>query len=129
MHRTISLEDIRSVPEAYAVFLSGDEAAFNKMLYDVGFDIERDVDLEVVEHRPMVSTQIVLGPRWVGHERRDEEWMSGPHCTWENRLEKIGTTDLGFQKELVAMGNLPNFTAMIISHISESKPKQKAGAK
>lgn len=129
--RTISLEDIRSVPEAHKVLLSGDETLFKELLFSIGFDVERDIEMEVVTHRPMVHQKEITGPRWIGHERRDDEWMKSKHCTQENRLEKVGTTDLAFQRELVAMGSLPNYTAMIISHIkgAEGKQKQKAGAK
>lgn len=138
--RTISMEDIKFVPEAFEILVASSKqtdvekgkTAFMEMLHDIGFDIERGVEMEVVKHRPMVHQKEVECPRWVGHERRDPEWMNSKHCTQENRLEVIGCTDLAFQKELVQMGQMPNFTAMFISHIqgvSKVKQKQKAGEK
>jgi hypothetical protein len=129
MHRTISLEDLRSVPQAMEVLEGNDMAAFYTMLHDIGFDVNREIEMEVVAHRPMVHQEIVICPRWVGHERKDDEWMKSKSCSFGNKLEKIGTTDLAFQKELVAMGATPNYTAMFIDHIRQSSKKKnnKAG--
>lgn len=129
-HRTISLEDIRTIPDAMELFKSGDIAAFNAMLYDIGFDLERGVDMEIVLHRPMTSQKEVFGPRWVGHERVDPEWMNSGNASQLNKLERLGIVDPEFQKELVAMSATPNYTAMFIDHlIDNQKPKKKTKTK
>ena len=129
MHRIISLVDLRSVPEAREIMESLDYAAWYRLLHDIGFDVSREIEMEVVAHRPMSSQEVVTCPRWVGHERKDAEWVESIHCTFENKLERIGITDLAFQRELVAMGATPNYTAMFIDHIRQSSKKKnnKAG--
>jgi cobalamin biosynthesis Co2+ chelatase CbiK len=129
MHRIISLVDLRSVPEAREIMEANDAAAWYRLLHDIGFDVNRDIEMEVVAHRPMTSQEVVTCPRWVGHERRDDVWMASEHCTFENKLEVIGIKDLAFQRELVAMGATPNYTAMFIDHIRQSSKKKnnKAG--
>lgn len=125
-HRTISLEDLRTIPEAMEIFLSDDQERFNQMLFEIGFDIERGVEMEVVLHRPMVHSREVMGPRWIGEERSDAEWMASPHCTLENKLVQIGIKDVAFQRELVAMSTAPNYTAMFVDHIkTEVKSRKK----
>jgi len=119
-HRAISMEDLRAVPEAYKVFMEGSHQDFMDLLYSIGFDTKKDIEVETVFHRPMVHSREVACPRWIGEERSDPEWMASPYCTLENKLVQIGKKDVTFQKELVEMGTFPNYTAMFVDHIKDN---------
>lgn len=131
--RSISLEDIKTVPEAFAMVVDKRVDDFYITLFDIGFDTEKDIVLEKCVHRPLVHNNEVETYRWVGTERRDAAWMTSEWCTMENRLEVAGMKDPGFQRELIRMSRLPNFTQMIIDHVNGESDsnvpviKQKAG--
>lgn len=124
MIRWISIVDLLSFEESKEIVQSGSDKEFKELFFNIGFDITREIEYQMCLHRPMVYMAAQKAPiltiRWVGHERRDKMWMQSEYCSWENKLEELGTRDLAFQKELVAMGQFPNFTSMILEHIRDN---------
>jgi|SRR5690606_24015844 len=117
MHRALSFYDINKVPEAEEVFVSGDEVKIMNMLFDVGFDIKRPIEQQYCLHRAMTNNQVVEGWRFVGTERKDEEWLRSEYCTRENKLEVVGAKDFHLLKDLIVLDKRPNFTQMIVDHM------------
>lgn len=46
----------------------------DKILFKYGLDIENNIDYQVVIHRTFSGLK-VYGPRWVGNQRTDKEWL------------------------------------------------------
>lgn len=124
MHRAISIIDLLIFDEVKEILKNGDEKAFEELLFEIGFDINKHIHYQICLHRPMsymaADKKPIESARWIGEERRDREWMESEYCTYDNKLELIGITDLGFQKELVGMSQPPNFTAMACNHLKEN---------
>lgn len=124
MHRIISVIDLLSCAESKEILKNEDEKAFEQLLFDIGFDINQHIDYQICLHRPMsylaADKHPVEAGRWIGVERKDSAWLESEHCTYDNKLEIIGTKDLEFQKELVAMSQPPNFTLNICEHLKEN---------
>ena len=64
---------------------------FNKLLFSLGIDINKPVELqENLIHRNRLN-KVVLCPRWVGTERTDEEWLQSPYSSHEAKNDASGS--------------------------------------
>src|SRR5690606_29211057 len=89
-HRVLSWYNVCQFPDVKAVFDSGDKSSIEKLLYDLGFDTDKDIEKQYCYHRPLGTNQVFLTDRWIGSERKDPAWLNSKHCTQENNLEAIG---------------------------------------
>lgn len=65
--------------------------SFNKILYSMGLDVNRGVELqENFVHRNRLN-EVVVCNRWVGMERLDDEWVSSRYASREARNEASGS--------------------------------------
>jgi hypothetical protein len=117
MHRVISYEDLLSFPESKEILMDGNETRLYGLLYDIGFDINKEVEYQNCLHRPMIHNLPVEGVRIFGTERTDKEWMKSTYCTMENKLEQTGMKDVALLREMLNMMKVSNFTSEIIDHI------------
>lgn len=128
MERWISVIDLLSFPESKKVVLEGNEEELKELLFNIGMDISEDyLEYQVCLHRPLTYIAANKNPvytgRWFSEERRDDVWMESEHCTRQNKLERLGTKDLEFMKELIAMSQYPNYTGDLINHMKNGRSR------
>lgn len=116
--RYISVFDLLSVKEAKEIVANDDYTRFYDLLFDIGFDINREIEFQEVYCRSFINHNIICLGRWIGFERVDEEWINSEYCTFENKL--LCREDKSMVMELAKMSNVPNFTGMLIEHIEEN---------
>lgn len=119
MQRSISMFDLFLSEDSKKIIIEGNEDKLNKLLFEIGFDINKEIEYDYCNHRPMSTNVPYLGWRLIGTERTDIEWMKSKYCSKENRFEQIGMKDLSLLKEILEMSKEGNFTQMIIEHISD----------
>ena len=118
MIRWISLYDLLSFPESSDIVHNSDFIAFYQLMHDIGFDINEEIEYQDLYVRALVDNSIQLG-RFVGIERKDDEWRDGGYCTFENRLEIAGKKDLSLQRELMKMSIESNFTGQLQQYLED----------
>lgn len=119
MHRVVSLFDLIQIEKSREAFINNDMTLWYEILHELGFDINRDILEQKCLHRPLSTNEPFFGIRWIGTERKDEEWLSSPYCTRENKLEVIGIKDLEFQKDLLDMSRYPQWTQRAMEHMKD----------
>lgn len=112
----VSVWDICRVPEAKDILLSDDLTAIYDMLYNIGFDINFQIDVESCYHRTIYK-EIVYAPRFVGFPRLDEEWMNSGYATHEEWKMSLGRKDVSLLREIEDMSRESNFTGELIAHL------------
>ena len=122
--RWISGFDLLSFKEAKDIVTSEDYTKFYDLMYDIGFDINKDFEFEEKYCRSMLDHKVICLGRWVGVERIDKEWVGSPYCTLENRIEMAGTRDGSLMLEMSAMCNVPNFTGMLVKSLEDEFGKE-----
>lgn len=127
MHRVLSFYDVEQFPEAVEILINGEEKEVLNFFFSLGFDINRDIEQQYVNHRPMTTKEVWLTYRWIGDERKDEEWINSGYCTKENKLEITGMKDPHLLRDLVQMSRRPNFISMIMEYMQgdDISPKVK----
>lgn len=115
--RYISLYDLLSFDESKEIVKNNDFSGFYKLLHDVGFDINSEIEFQDVYCRSMIDHRIICLGRWVGFERSDREWLESEYCTLNNRIMIAGRKDLHLMLEMERMMRTANFTGMIIDHM------------
>lgn len=116
--RYISAFDLLSVEEAKEIVANDDYTKFYDLLFDIGFDINREIEFQEVYCRSLINHNIICLGRWIGFERVDKEWINSEYCTFENKL--LYREDKSMVMELAKMSNVPNFTGMLVEHIEEN---------
>lgn len=116
--RWLSLVDILLIPEGKEIVLNDDMGAFYSLLYEVGFDIDEEIDFESCYHRLMTNKEIVYAPRIVGVERKDKEWAESGYMTEEAWKISIGIKDVSLLRELEIMSRQSNFTGQLMEHLT-----------
>jgi len=119
MQRYISYYDLLSFEESKEILHTGDEGRLYELLFDIGFDINKEITVENLWHRAMGTKKPFLGGRFVGTERTDKEWMACEWCTTENKREQLGILDVSLLRDILEMSKEGNFTAQIIEHIKD----------
>lgn len=120
MHRAVSVYDLMQFEKSREVLLNWDESKFLDILFEIGFDLEREIEKQVVNHRPLTTNKEFFGVRWVGEERKDKDWMESDYCTPDNKLEAIGVIDLELQRELLDMARFPQWTQRAMDYMKDS---------
>lgn len=123
MQRAVSVYDLLTFERSREAILNDDYAEFYNILNELGFDIDRDIDIQKCFHRPLTTpNKVKEGARWVGTERTDQEWVESEYCTEENKLKLLGLKDYAFAKELEMMGSLPQFTQRAMDYLRTESP-------
>lgn len=115
--RWVSVFDLLQFERSREAILNDDFTEFYNILYEIGIDIDKEIDVQYVTHRPLSTKTPFTGLRWVGEERRDKEWLESEWCTRENKLELLGAKDVSFLKEIIEMSKLPQFTQRAMDHL------------
>lgn len=123
MIRYISTFDLLSNDEAKKIVVNEDYTKFYDLLFDIGFDINKEVFWEEAYCRSMISHNIICLGRWVGFERRDSEWLCSEYCTLENRILANGKKDPSLMLELSSMSKTANFTGILLDNIEREVGK------
>lgn len=116
MYRWLSLFDILSIEEMKEIIVNEDYWSFYEALNQAGFDINKDIDFESCYHR-RVTGEVVYGPRLIGEERLDPEWIGSGHASEEAWKASIGKRDVSLLRELEEMSKESNFTGELIAHL------------
>lgn len=117
MVKWMAVWDMLTIPEVKDILLSDDMAEIYKLLHDVGFNIDREISVDSCYHR-LVNKQIVFGPRFVGSERFDKEWLESGYASEDVWKKEIGKRDVSLLKEIEILGKTSNFTGQIMDHLS-----------
>lgn len=128
MQREISLYDLMEFEKSRKVIVEGDYSGFYDILFELGVDIDEQIDTQDCLHRPLTSGNVVkYGTRWVGVERSDKEWMESEWCTRENKLRVMGRKDPEFVRDLEKMGSYPEFTQRAMDCLKSESPFHEYG--
>ena len=103
VQRAISLWDVMCYPEAKKAVQQEDKKTIEKILYYLGLDIKEPYELEECPHRPLMKdgNEPWFGPRYVGNERQDKEYLDSGNSTWENRIDACRDPEL--RADLIGM--------------------------
>lgn len=118
MHRCISVIDLLRHKRSRKAIYESDFMEFYNILHEIGFDINKSIEEQNVWHRALHCNKPVLGVRWIGVERTDEEWMSSEYCTRENKMKELGKKDPSLVRELEKMSEIPKFTDRFMEFLS-----------
>ena len=72
--RWVSVFDLLQFERSREAILNDDFTEFYNILHEIGIDIDKEIDVQYVTHRPLSTKTPFTGLRWVGEERRDKEW-------------------------------------------------------
>lgn len=87
----ISLSEIQTVaPFVNEDFIENNKEVFERMLYDMGMDLEYPYDIQNVTHRNRFGN-IISCKRYVGKERLDKAWLESPYSSVEARDKALGS--------------------------------------
>ena len=91
----ISLSEIQTVANwVTEEFIEENPEVFKKMLFDLGMDVYNyPWEVQNVIHRNRFGNTITC-PRYVGNERIDKEWVSGPYSSVEARDKSLNNSIL-----------------------------------
>lgn len=79
----VSLSEIQTVaPWVTEDFIENNKEVFDKMLFDLGIDMNYPYETQVVTHRNRFNNLITC-PRYVGNERTDPEWINSTYASVE----------------------------------------------
>jgi hypothetical protein len=118
--RWISAFDLMSNDEAQSLVKDENSLGFYSLLFDIGFDITRDIEWQDVYCRSVVDHNIICYGRWVGFERLDKEWMNSPYCSFENRILSNSKKDRWLVEQLYVMSEESNFTGKLVRQLEET---------
>lgn len=92
-------------------------------LHSMGFDINKEVEIRECLHRPLLQGHNAPVKHFVfsGAERTDKEWLSGPHCSYENKFERI--RDDGLIEDLKNMSRELNPYEVAVSRAKRNTKK------
>lgn len=97
----ISLSEIQTVaPWINQDFISNNKDIFDRMLYDLGMDLQIPYEVQDVTHRNKFGN-VITCQRYVGNERVDKDWVGSGYCSVEARDKSLNNsllTDLYRQK-------------------------------
>lgn len=104
VHRAISCWDLMCYEESKEALMGNDEEKIKQILFSLGMDVEQPYDLESCHHRPLLKEDNSpwYGPRFVGVERQDEEYLKSGYASWEAKV--AASNDPHLRKELRRMG-------------------------
>lgn len=90
--RIVSESEIATVKKEFnAQWALDNPTEFNKMLYDLGFDIQFEVEVqENITHRNQFGA-IITCNRWVGQERTDIKWLTSGYASQEAKDKANGS--------------------------------------
>ena len=87
----ISLSEIQTVaPFVNEDFIENNKEVFERMLYDLGMDLEYPYDIQNVIHRNRFGN-VITCERYVGKERLDKAWLESPYSSIEARDKALGS--------------------------------------
>lgn len=80
---TVSLSEIQTVaPWVNQDFIDNNKDIFDKMLYDLGMDLQLPYEVQDVTHRNRFGN-VISCPRYVGNERTDLSWIESSYASPE----------------------------------------------
>ena len=68
MIRWISLYDLMENEEMHEIIKNDDISEFYRVMYDIGFDINHEIDFQLVDCRSMTNPGVITNGRYVGTE-------------------------------------------------------------
>lgn len=93
----VSLSELRKLPRWDETIIERDYKAFMKILFSLGLDVKRGVEVqEGLEHRNKLN-EIVTCTRFVGFERTDKEWLQSGFASTD---VLYAVSDAEVQKEM-----------------------------
>ena len=126
--RWVSLYDLVSIPEIKEVILNDDLGTFYEILWEAGFDINKEIEYDPSYCRSMIDHKVICFGRFVASERDDDEWRDSGNMTLETRMRIAGRKDATLLKEMEALSRESNFTGDLCDSLEsfwgESAPSQ-----
>ncbi|MCK9530414.1 MAG: hypothetical protein M0R77_07625 [Gammaproteobacteria bacterium] len=113
----MSVWDMCRIPEVKDILLADDLTETYNLLYDVGFDINKEIYVESCYHRTIYK-EVVYAPRFVGEERLDDSWINSGYASEEAWKILVGKKDVSLLRLLEEMSKESNFTGEITEHLS-----------
>lgn len=87
----ISLSEIQTVaPWVDSEFIENNKDIFERMLYDLGVDLQYPYDTQNVTHRNRFGN-VITCERYVGKERLDSEWLDSEYASVEAKDKALGS--------------------------------------
>lgn len=104
VQRAISFWDLMCYEESKNAIKEGDEEKIKDILYNLGMDTDIPYVIEECYHRPLKRKDNTpwFGPRFVGIERQDEEYLNSGYASWEAKV--AASDDPYLRMELKRMG-------------------------
>lgn len=99
-----------------------DDAELLELLWAFGFDTR---NFEVIEqhayHRPVFALSYApqYGRRWIGLERKDDQWVDSKYSSLDVRVATAGFSDLG--NVIGVMAKQSNFTGDLLDHMKNKR--------
>ena len=87
----VSLSEIQTVaPFVNEDFIANNKETFERMLYDLGIDLQYPYETQNVTHRNRFGN-VISCERYLGKERQDKEWLESSYSSVEARDKALGS--------------------------------------
>lgn len=110
-YRAVSLSDLITTKEWMEAEQNNDQQAKNKILWTCGIDVDNGegVEEELVEHRNW-QNQVVKCIRYVGVERRDNDWLRSGLASIEGHMAAASTE---IRKDMIHMSRRSKYAYVL----------------
>ena len=109
IYKILSESDLLTLKDWYPELASENPALFNRILWDLGVDVHKEIETqEGLQHRNLQG-QMVTCRRYVGFERQDRAWMLGGQVSQEMQYL---SADSETRKDMRKMQNTTEYSAM-----------------